>query len=574
MASKWWERAVFYQIYPRSFADSNGDGIGDIPGIIGKLDYLQWLGVGAIWLSPHYPSPQIDVGYDIADFTAVEPAYGTMHDFDRLLNDVHRRGMKLILDLVLNHTSDRHAWFLESRACRDNPKRDWYIWRDGKQGGPPNNWQSEFGGSAWEYDGATGQWYYHYFLKEQPDLNWRNPEVKAAMFGAARFWLDKGVDGFRLDAISTLFEDRDFTPHSSRYSAVDALRSNWLHDSDGSALSYDAILSDLFKYQRNHTENFALIEALRRLVDAYEERFLIGETSDLRFLGKGGDRLHSIFDFDLLYQQNLSPDIVRKILLNWGGKAPQGSRIGNTLNNHDQSRMAEHFAPDDPRRCRSAIAVSLFLEGIPFLYYGEEIGMRDYAVESLDEMRDHVGYVYRRLRQEDGVGEEQILKELSKFSRDRSRTPMQWDRSANAGFAPAGVRTWLPVHNNYLAGINVADETADSESLLHFYQKLIHIRNANSALQTGTFADLDPTNMKCLVFLRETPAQRCLVMISFSPQEACFTLEAQGRILFDGVRNGAPLVPGPYTLAPFGILIAEIKELTLVSNCSPFSAMV
>jgi len=560
MEEKWWERAVFYQLYPRSFADSNGDGIGDIPGIITKLDYLKWLGIGAVWLSPHYPSPQVDGGYDIADYTAVEPDYGTMRDFDRLLEAMHARSMKLIIDLVLNHTSHQHAWFRQSRSSRDNPKRDWYIWRDSAEdGGPPNNWQSEFGGSAWEYDDATEQWYYHYFLKEQPDLNWRNPEVKAAMFDAACFWLDKGVDGFRLDAISTLFEDRDLTPHTSRYSAVDALRSNWLHDIGGSDISYDDVLSDLFRYQRNHPDNFGLIEELRRLVDGYEDRFLVGETSDLRFLGSGGDRLHSIFNFDLLYQKDLSPEIIRKILLHWGGRAPRGSRIGNTLNNHDQSRMAEHFAPDDPRRCRSAIAVTLFLEGIPFLYYGEEIGMRDYTLRSLEEMRDHVGYVYRRLRQEDGIAEAQILKELGKFSRDRCRTPMQWTRAANAGFSPAGKGTWLPVNANYRNGVNVTDQLQKPDSLLRFYRKMITLRNRYPALQTGSFHDLDPSR-DILLFLRETPQQILLVAINFVSESVHFETVLHGRILHRCSGSGDRLVPGPQTLVPYEIMIAEIER--------------
>jgi alpha-glucosidase len=559
MKEKWWEKSVFYQVYPRSFADGNGDGIGDLPGIIDKLDYLKWLGVGAVWLSPHYPSPQVDVGYDIADYTAVEPEYGTMRDFDRLLEAMHARGMKLIIDLVLNHTSHQHEWFRQSRSGRDNPKRDWYIWRDcAEDGGPPNNWQSEFGGSAWEYDNATGQWYYHYFLKEQPDLNWRNPEVKAAMFDAARFWLDKGVDGFRLDAISTIFEDRDFTDHTSRYSAIDALRSNWLHDNDGSDVNYETILADLFRYQRNHADNFGLMEELRKLVDEYDDRFLVGETSNLRFLGKGGDRLHCIFNFDLLYQQDLTPGIIRNILKDWGGKAPQGSWIGNTLNNHDQSRMAAHFAPDDPRRCRSAIAVTLYLEGIPFLYYGEEIGMRDYALHSLDEMRDHVGYVYRRIRQQDGVDEEQILIELGKFSRDRCRTPMQWNRSANAGFSPEGVHTWLPVHDNYRTGVNVADQTGLPHSLLHFYRDLIHLRNANSALQTGTFTDLDPTNESLFVFVRETPEQTCLVAINFTDAPASFASPCRGSILYGTGTVGQKLETGACELPPFGVLVAEL----------------
>jgi len=576
MADRWWERAVFYQVYPRSFADSNGDGIGDLPGIIAKLDYLQRLGVGALWLSPHYPSPQIDVGYDISDYTAVEPAYGTMRDFDRLLDGVHKRGMKLILDLVLNHTSDQHSWFLESRAHRNDPKRDWYIWRDGKEGGPPNNWQSEFGGSAWEYDAVTEQWYYHNFLREQPDLNWRNPEVKAAMFAVARFWLDKGVDGFRLDAIGTLFEDPGLTPHSSPYNAIDALRHNWLPDEIRDGMRYTDIVRDLLKYQHELPEVFELMRDFRALIDTYTDRFLVGETSDIRFLGSGSDGLHGIFNFDYVALPELTPVALRQIQKAWHASVPDGACLCTTLNNHDQSRVATHFAKGEHRaqRCRIAVAATLFLEGIPFLYYGEEIGMRDYAIRSLGEMRDKVGEIYRGLRLQDGIGEPQILKELATFSRDRCRTPMQWDHSANAGFSPAGAGTWLPVHDDYLTGINVADQTADPGSLLHFYRELIRLRNTHTALQTGTFADLDPANEKLLAFLRRTDRQTCLVVISFSPEKTRFTLGCRGRILFADRDERRTLSPGRYGLDSFGILVAELENDGRSSERLPFFAMV
>jgi alpha-glucosidase len=273
MTTKWWETAVFYQIYPRSFADGNGDGIGDLPGIISKLDYLQWLGVDAVWLSPHYPSPQVDVGYDIADYTAVEPAYGTMDDFKQMLDGLHARGMKLILDLVLNHTSDQHSWFQESRSGRENPRRDWYVWRDGVDGGPPNNWESTFGGSAWTLAEQTGQYYYHFFLKEQPDLNWRNPEVKQAMFDAIRFWLDLGVDGFRLDAIGTIYEDPALTPHESAYTAVDVLKRAWLHDEPEEGISFRNMVEGLFKFQHDLPEVYDLMAEVRQVVEEYAGSF-------------------------------------------------------------------------------------------------------------------------------------------------------------------------------------------------------------------------------------------------------------------------------------------------------------
>ncbi|WP_345969576.1 alpha-glucosidase [Sulfurimonas sp. HSL1-6] len=576
MASRWWERAVFYQVYPRSFADGNGDGIGDLPGIIGKLDYLQWLGVDALWLSPHYPSPQIDAGYDITDFTAVEPAYGTMADFDHLLEAIHARGMRLILDLVLNHTSDQHPWFLESRSNRENPKRDWYVWHDGDGEGPPNNWQSEFGGSAWEHNALTGQWYYHEFLKEQPDLNWRNPEVKAAMFDVARFWLDKGVDGFRLDAIGTLYEDPALTPQTSRYSAIDVLRHNWLPKETRDDLHYMDIVRDLLRYQHEQPEVFALMRDFRALIDTYDDRFLVGETSDVRFLGNGRDALHGIFNFDDVALPELTPGALRKIRSAWQTSVPDGGAFCTTLNNHDQSRIATHFAAGERslQQCRIALAVTLLLGGIPFLYYGEEIGMRDYAIQSLGELHDSVGRIYRDLRLQEGIGDAQILTELGTFSRDRCRTPMQWDRSPNAGFAPAGVRPWLPVHDNYLEGINVADQTADPDALLPFYRELLHLRRTYPALQTGSLLDLDPSNEALLVFLRTADAQRCLVILSFASEPLQCHLGCRGRILFPDIQKQTGIAPGPYDLPPLGVLIVAIEENLHDSDRLPLFAMV
>jgi len=576
MSAEWWEHAVFYQIYPRSFADANGDGIGDLPGIIGKLDYLRWLGVDALWLSPHYPSPQIDTGYDITDFTAVEPAYGTMEEFDRLLDAIHARGMKLILDLVLNHTSDRHPWFLEARSSRDNPKRGWYVWHDGDGEGPPNNWQSEFGGSAWEYDALTGQWYYHEFLKEQPDLNWRNPDVQAAMFDVARFWLDKGVDGFRLDAIGTLYEDPALTPQTSRYNAIDVLRHNWLPKEIRDGMRYMDIVRDLLRYQHEQPEVFELMRDFRTLIDSYDDRFLVGETSDVRFLGNGRDALHAIFNFDIVSLPALTPQALRGIRNAWEANMPEGSIFCTTLNNHDQSRSATHFAAGtyQLQQCRIALAVTLFMGGIPFLYYGEEIGMRDYAIRSLGELHDSVGWIYRDLRLQEGIGEAQILAELGTFSRDRCRTPMQWDRSPNAGFTPAGVRTWLPVHDSYREGINVADQAADPDALLPFYRELIRLYRTHPALQTGSFLDLDPSNDKLLVFLRTSGEEQCLVMISFAPKPLRYRLECRGHILFTDMQKQTPLEPGAYTLPPFGILVAALEENTRASACLPLFAMV
>jgi len=557
----WWETGVFYQIYPRSFADANGDGIGDIPGIISKLDYLQWLGIKGIWLSPHYPSPQIDVGYDIADYTAVEPDYGSLDDFQTMLDEIHKRDMKLILDLVLNHTSDKHQWFQESKSSRDNPKRDWYVWRDGKDGEPPNNWEAIFGGSAWEYDEASGQYYYHYFLKEQPDLNWRNPEVKAAMFDAARFWLDMGVDGFRLDAIGTIYEDPELPPHTSKYNAIEVLSAFWIHDEGEKESDFTGMMHDLFQYQHDLPEVFDLMSEFRDVIDEYENRFLVGESSDLRFLGDGTNQLHSIFNFDLTVQQTLTAPIVRSLHTSWCEQIPAGAWQSNTLNNHDQSRVRTHFASGEHSAALSRIgaALPLLLEGIPFLYYGEEIGMEDYAIQSMDELRDMVGEVYYRIRSADGFSDEQILKELGKFSRDRCRTPMQWDGSANGGFSPVDVKTWLPVHDNHAAGVNVAAQQDDESSLLHFYRRVIALRNETIALQVGKFKDLDPDNENALFFLREAESQICMVAINFTEEAVQLNSDKTGTVLFSTDSHSGTIDAGELVLAPFEVLIVELE---------------
>jgi len=314
-APHWWQTAVFYQIYPRSFADGNGDGIGDIPGIIAKLDYLQDLGVDALWLSPHFPSPQFDCGYDVADYTDVEPEYGTLQDFRTLLQESHNRGLKVILDLVLNHTSDQHSWFLESRSSRDNPKRDWYIWRDGKDGGPPNNWSAAFDNCAWTYDETTDQWYYHFFFAEQPDLNWRNPEVKAAMWDAVRFWLDMGVDGFRLDAIGTIYEDPALPDHRAELD-MNGLRQRSISAyPDQPDPETNACLAEqgklLSQYQLDQPGLHELMQELRALIDEYDDRVLVGETDDIAYCGDGTNELHMVFNFPLMRTDLLTPAWIR-----------------------------------------------------------------------------------------------------------------------------------------------------------------------------------------------------------------------------------------------------------------------
>jgi alpha-glucosidase len=383
---KWWQKAVFYQIYPRSFADSNEDGIGDLEGIIQKLDYLKDLGIDAIWLSP-LPSPLYDCGYDISDYMGVAPEYGTLADFKRFLDAAHRLELRVILDLVLNHTSDQHPWFLESRASRDNPRRDWYIWRDAKpDGSPPNNWNSTFGGSAWEWDEASGQYFYHFFFKQQPDLNWRNPKVKEAMFEAARFWLDLGADGYRLDAIGTIFEDPDLpdqecpVDHPTIY-RMD--RQEIFPSGRDQAMEY---WTQMFRYQHDLPEVHDLMRELRTVVDEYEDRVLVGETDDILYCGKGQDELHMVFNSSPR-ARSLDPELVRQNQAERLSCLPPGgwpTHSGTMMSNGciTTSRMAS----TEPSGLPGSLGCC-YLRGTPFLYNGEEIGMTDTRSRRLDSSK-------------------------------------------------------------------------------------------------------------------------------------------------------------------------------------------
>ena len=363
----WWKKAVFYQIYPRSFADSSGDGIGDLPGIIEKVPYLNDLGVDAIWLSPIYPSPLWDCGYDITDYLGVAPEYGTLDNFQRLLEELHQRGMRLILDLVLNHTSDQHPWFLESRSSVDNPKRDWYIWHDGKNGGAPNNWYSTFGGSAWELDPTTGQYFYHFFFKEQPDLNWRNEEVRQAMFAVMRTWMEMGVDGFRLDAIGTIFEDPALPNQQSPITQAEIYRMTRTADSEPERLAAVRASKVMFEHQVDREEIHALMRDLRGVVNEYPGRVLVGETDLIDYYGNGEDELHLVFNFPLMRTERLSTEWVRANQAIRLSRLPARAWPCNTLGNHNSPRVYSHFGDGihDQAIARTSLALMLTSEGNP-----------------------------------------------------------------------------------------------------------------------------------------------------------------------------------------------------------------
>jgi alpha-glucosidase len=570
----WWQKAVFYQIYPRSFWDSNGDGIGDLMDFEGRLDYLKDLGVDAIWLSPHYPSPLFDVGYDVADYTGCAPEYGSMHDFRRLLEGAHRRNMPVILDLVLNHTSFQHPWFQESRSSRDNPKRDWYIWRDGIDGKPPNNWVSPFGDSAWEFDPITGQYYYHFFFKEQPDLNWRNPEVKQAMFEVVRFWLDLGVDGYRLDAIGTIFEHPDMPDAPMAMTLAEHRQAASEARSEAEHTQLDRIWEEIFQYQVEQDGMHELMKELRAVVDEYPERVLVGENDDIAYHGQD-DELHMVFNFPLMRTERLTPHWIRH---NQARRLAQLARISpkawpcNTLGNHDSPRLYNRFGDgrNDAQLARLSLALMLTLRGTPFLYYGEEIGMTDLMLKDISQFRDMLGtWLYEAELRELGVSHDQAFKHAVELTRDKCRTPMQWSNAPNAGFCPPGVEPWLPVHPNYAEGINVQDQWVDDESLLSFYRRMLDLRKNNPALIAGDYQSLTTgaeVDEQVLAFLRRTAEQTVLVAMNYSERAQELDLAASGlpdlagsQVLFSTRSLHAQVIGNSLDMSPFEILIAEIR---------------
>ncbi len=511
-ALKWWQSAVYYQIYPRSFADGNGDGIGDFPGITSRLDHLRDLGVDAIWLSPHFPSPFLDCGYDISDYSGVAPEYGTLDDFRVFLNEAHARGLRVVLDLVLNHSSDLHPWFVESRSSRDHPKRDWYVWKDGLDGGPPNNWLSIFGGSAWEPDPRTGQYYYHAFLKEQPDLNWRNPELKQAMWNMVSFWLDLGVDGFRLDAIGSMFEHPDLPPHPFPV-APGEVPVPMLMPVDDARL--------LLKYQSHQPGVHELMKELRTLCDRYPgDRVLLGEDDDVAYHGDGDDELHLVFNFPLMRTPRLTPAHIR------ANQAERLAALGpnwpcNTLGNHDGRRLWSRYGDGlhDAALARLHLAMLATLRGAPVLYNGEEIGMTDLVLTELGQFRDTAAIaLHELLIRVRGLSPEAALASVVESTRDRCRNPLQWSAAPNGGFCPPGVSPWLPVNADHATGVNVADQQRDPGSLLSFYRRMLALRRSMPALVAGDYRALDEGSDDVLSFLRHDAAsgQTALVALNFA----------------------------------------------------------
>jgi alpha-glucosidase len=493
----WWQQGIVYQIYPRSFQDSNDDGVGDIPGIISRLDYLVWLGVTAVWVAPIYPSPMADFGYDISDYQNIDPVFGRLADFDRLVAEAHARGLRVILDLVPNHTSDQHPWFRDSRASRTNPKRAWYIWKDpAPGGGPPNNWLSEFGGSAWTLDQTTGQYYYHAYLAQQPDLNWREPSVQHALYEVMRFWLDRGVDGFRVDAIHMLIED-------------ESLRDNPENP------AWKPGMSPTRRLLRLHTcdqpETHLVIEQMRRALDEYPDRVLIGEAylpidRLMRYYGETRPEFHLPFNFHLLSTPWNAPAIAA-LIGQYEAALPTGGWPNWVLGNHDRSRLASRVG--GVAQARLAAMLLLTLRGTPTIYNGDELGMRDVPIPP-----DRVQDPWEKNLPGLGLG------------RDPCRTPMQWTAAPGAGFTRA--TPWLPLSADRQEA-NVEVESEDNTSILSLYRDLILLRQLEPALTVGAYREIQVEG-DLFVYERRQGQQRFVIALNFGSSAVPLHLRVSGAI--------------------------------------------
>ncbi len=497
----WWQTGVIYQIYPRSFLDSNNDGVGDLNGIAQKLDYLRWLGVDALWLSPIYPSPMADFGYDITDYTDVHPLFGTLNDLDHLVQQAHQHDLKLILDFVPNHTSDEHPWFQESRKSRANEKRDWYIWRDpAPNGGPPNNWHSRFTGSAWQFDAQTGQYYLHLYDVKQPDLNWRNPQVRQAMYDVMRFWLDRGIDGFRVDALEVLLKDEHFPDNPTNPA--------WKSGDPPNTFLQEIYIID----QPGMHE---IMQQMRSITEQYHQRVLIGELylpleNLMPYYGEQLDEIHLPFNFGFVNLPRWEARAIRHAVDSYEKALPHDAWPNWVLGNHDRSRIASRVGREQARLTQMLL---LTLHGTPTCYYGEELGMQD-IVLSPELIRDP------------------LAKDNPQYSRDPVRSPMQWDNSANAAFSPEEVTPWLPVANDYQL-FNVETERQDPHSFLNLTRALLSIRRSHDALTLGSYRSIEQNNEQCFLYQRQYDNKCCLIALNFSEQEQIIPLPQQnhGHIL-------------------------------------------
>ncbi|UOY93185.1 alpha-glucosidase [Ectobacillus sp. JY-23] len=511
MTKHWWKEATAYQIYPRSFMDSNGDGIGDLPGVIEKLDYLKELGIDVIWICPFYKSPNDDNGYDISDYQDIMEVFGTMADFDKLLAEVHKRGMKLIIDLVINHTSDEHPWFIESRSSKDNPKRDWYIWRDGKGGKEPNNWESIFSGSAWEYDEATKQYFLHVFSRRQPDLNWENKEVRDALYEMINWWLDKGIDGFRVDAISHI-KKREGFPDMPNPDNLDYVSS--------------------FDCHMNQPGIQPFLEELKAQTFAKYDIMTVGEANGVtveeadEWVGEENGKFNMVFQFehlDLWDKSNVGTiDVVslKKTLTKWQKGLEGNGWNALFIENHDKARVVSTWGNDKEYRVESAkafAAMYFLMQGTPFIYQGQEIGMTNVRFETIEEYDDVAIKNFYRIEREKGTSHQEIMEVIWNSSRDNSRTPMQWSNEEKAGFTTG--TPWIGINENYTS-INVKDDMANPNSVWNFYKNMIRLRKENEVLVYGTYDLIMPEDKQVYAYTRTLGDKKAVVITNLSKETA------------------------------------------------------
>ncbi|WP_377887258.1 alpha-glucosidase [Alkalihalobacillus sp. R86527] len=512
----WWKEAVGYQIYPRSFQDSNGDGIGDLQGIIQRLDYIKELGVDVIWICPMYKSPNDDNGYDISDYQDIMEDFGTMEDFDCLLREVHDRGMKLIIDLVLNHTSDEHKWFVESRSSKEDPKRDWYIWRDGKEGHEPNNWESIFGGSAWQYDEKTDQYYLHVFSTKQPDLNWENSDVRDALYDTVNWWLDKGIDGFRIDAISHI-KKRPGLPDMPNPKNDKYVSSFDMH------MNQNGIQPFLEEFKNKTYANY-------NVMTVGEANGVSIEEAD-KWVGKEQGKMDMIFQFEHLglwdAENNTELDIValKRVLTRWQKGLEGDGWNALFVENHDKPRVVSTWGNDEEFWKESATAMGamyFLMQGTPFIYQGQEIGMTNVQFPSIEDYDDIADKNRYRIQREAGVSHEDIMKIIWASSRDNSRTPMQWNRDSNAGFTTG--TPWMKVNPNYHE-INVANQEQDKDSVLSFYKEMISLKKDHPVFTYGTYNLILEDHNQIYAYTRTTNDEKIVVITNLSTEPATFHFE-------------------------------------------------
>ena len=527
---KWWQKTSVYQIYPKSFMDTTGSGTGDIVGITSKLDYLKKLGIGAIWLTPIYPSPQVDNGYDISDYTAIDHAYGTMADFDKLIAEGNKRNIHVVMDLVYNHSSDKHKWFIESKSSRTNPKADWYIWRDAKADGtPPTNWRGIFGGSAWQWCEERQQYYLHTFAVEQPDLNWENPEVRQALFDAANFWLDKGVGGFRIDAITYIKKPKIFV--DGEPDGKDGMVA--IHTMTANT---DGILDFLHEFKRKVFDghdiftvgeaNGVAAEDLNKWVGADGVFSMLFEFSHVNLSIKDGEIWCRRTDWKLTE--------LKQAIANSQAATKNNGWYPIFFENHDKPRSINHFMPkgaDSVKAAKAMATILLTLRGTPFIFEGQELGFTNIAWDSIEKYDDIQSHGQYEIALNEGFSKDKALEFVHFFSRDNARTPMQWSADENAGFTTG--QSWLPIHDDYKI-CNAAVEDADKNSVLNYFRRLDDLRQHSETLLSGDYEELLKDDEKIFAFIRATENKKVYVLVNFTLDEVKFPAEilSQAKFIF------------------------------------------